>query len=44
MVGMRYFANMVEYRETSANQMGLPDSATGLMKETTEVTNLGVGV
>ena len=41
---MRYFANMVEYRESSANQMGLPDSAMGLMKETTEVTSLGTGV
>jgi len=35
---------MVEYRENSANQMSLPDSATGLMKETTEVTSLGMGV
>ena len=43
MVGMRYFANMVEYRENSANRMGLPDSATGLMKETTEVTSLEMG-
>lgn len=43
-VGMHYFANMVEYREISANQMGLPDSATGLMKETTELTSLGAGV
>jgi len=35
---------MVEYRENSANQRGLPDSATGLMKGTTEVTSLGAGV
>ena len=44
MVGMHYFANMVEYRENSASQMGLPNSTRGLMKETTEETNLGVGV
>ena len=41
---MHYFSNMVEYKESLANQMGLPDSTTGLMKETTEVTSLGVGV
>jgi len=35
---------MVEYRESSNNRMGFPDSAMGLMKETTEVTSLGVGV
>jgi len=35
---------MVEYRESSANQMGLSDSATGLMKETIEVTSLGARV
>ena len=44
MVSMHYFANMVQYRENSANQMGLPDSATASMKEMTEVTSLGVGV
>jgi len=35
---------MVEYRESSANQMGLVDSATGLMKETIKVTSLGARV
>jgi len=35
---------MVEYRENSANQMGLPNSATRLMKKTTEVTSLVAGV
>ena len=35
---------MLEYRENLANQMGLPDAAMALMKETTEVTSLGAGV
>jgi len=35
---------MVEYRESLANQMGFPNSATGLMKETTEVIILGARV
>ena len=41
---MGYFANMVEFRGNLANQIGLPDSATGLKKETTVVTNLKMGV
>ncbi len=44
MVGMCYFANMVGYKEDSANQIGLPDSATGLRKETIVVTSLEMGV
>jgi len=44
MVGMHYFSNMEGYREDSANQIGLPDSATGLMKEMTVVTSLETGV
>ena len=43
-MGMHYFANMVEYKEDSANQIGLPDSAMGLKKETTVVTSLKMGV
>jgi len=39
-LGMHYFANMVGHRENSANLIGLLDSATRLMKETTVVTNL----
>ena len=39
MLGMGYFANMVGHRENSANWIGLLDSATGLMKEMTMVTN-----
>ena len=31
---------MVECKGNSANQIGLPDSATGLKKETTVVTSL----
>lgn len=44
MLGMGYFSNMVGHRENSANQIGLPDSATGLMKEMIVVTNLEMGV
>lgn len=44
MVGMCYFANREGYREDSANQIGLLDSATGLMKEMTVVTSLEMGV
>ena len=44
MVGMNYFANMVGYKEDSANQIGLPDSATSLRKETTAVTSLETGI
>ena len=40
MVDTSYFANMVGYKEDSANQIDLPDSATGLRKETTVVTSL----
>ena len=41
---MSYLANMVEYKENSANQIGLPDSATSLKKEKTVVTSLEMGV
>ncbi len=41
---MRYFAYMVGYKEDSANQISLPDLATGLRKETTVVTSLETGV
>ena len=44
MLGIRYFANMVGHRENSANWVGLPDSAMGLMKEMTVVTNSEMGV
>ena len=44
MEDMGYFANMVECKGNSANQIGLPDSATGLKKETTVVTSLKMGV
>ncbi len=44
MVGMCYFSNMVGYKEDSANQIGLPDSAMGLRKETTMVTSFEMGV
>ena len=40
MVGMGCFANMVGYKEDSANEIGLPNLATGLRKETTVVTSL----
>ena len=41
---MGYFANMVECKGNSANQIGLPDSATGLKKETIVMTSLKMGV
>ena len=44
MLGMCYFTNMVGHMENSANWIGLLDSATGLMKEMTLVTNLERGV
>ena len=44
MVGRRYFANMGGYKEDSTNQIGLPDLAMGLRKETTVVTCLETGV
>jgi len=44
MMDICYFANMVGHRENSANWIGLLDSAMGLMKEMTVVTNLGRGV
>ena len=44
MEGMGYFANMAECKGNSTNQIGLPDSATGLKKETTVVTSLKMGV
>ena len=44
MEDMGYFVNMVECNENSANQIGLPDSAMGLKKEMTMVTNLEMGV
>ena len=44
MVDMSYFANMVGYKEDSANQIGLRDSATGLRKETAVVTSLEMGI
>ena len=44
MEDMGYFAKMVECKGNSANQIGLPDSATGLRKETTEVTSLETGI
>lgn len=37
---MGCFANMVGYKDGSANQIGLPDSTMGLRKETTVVTSL----
>lgn len=40
MEGMGYLANMVECKGNLANQIGLPNSATGLKKETTVVTSL----
>ena len=40
MEGMGYLANMVECKGNSDNQIGLPDSAMGLKKETTVVTSL----
>ena len=44
MEDMSYIANMVEYKENSSNQIGLPDSATGLKKEMMVVTSLKMGV
>ena len=44
MEDMSYLANMVEYKENSANQVDFPNSATGLKKETTVVTSLETGV
>ena len=44
MVGMGCLANMVGCKEDSASQIGLPDSATSLRKETTMVTSLEMGV
>ena len=44
MEGMGYLANMVECKGNSANQIGLPDSATGLKKKTTVVTSLEMEV
>ena len=44
MKDMGHFANMVECKGNSANQIGLSDSATGLKKETAEVTSLKMGV
>lgn len=41
---MEDMANMVECKGNSANQIGLPDLATGLKKETTVVTSLKMGV
>ena len=41
---MEDMANMVECKGNSANQIGLPDSTTGLKKETTVVTSLKMGV
>ena len=41
---MGYFANMVEYKGNSANQIGLVDSAMGLKKETMVVTSLRMGL
>ena len=41
---MSYIANMVGYKENSANQIGFPDLATGLKKEMTVVTSLETGV
>ena len=43
MVGMGCFANMVGYKDGSANQIGLSNSAMGLQKEMTVVTNLEMG-
>ena len=40
MEDMGHFGNMVECKGNSANQIGLPDSATGLKKEMTVVTSL----
>ena len=44
MEDMAHFANMVERKESSANQIGLSDSSTDLEKETTVVTSLETGV
>ena len=44
MEDMGYFSNMVECKGNSANQIGLPDSATGLKKEMIVVTSLKMGV
>jgi len=41
---MGYFPNMVECKKNSANQISLPNSATGLKKQTTVVTNSKMGV
>jgi len=41
---MAHFANMVERKESSANQIGLSDSSTDLEKETTVVTSSKMGV
>ena len=41
---MGHFANMVECKGNSANQIGLFDSAMGLKKETIVVTSLKMGV
>ena len=44
MEDMGHFANMVECKENSANQIGLSDSAMGLKKEMIVVTSLKMGV
>jgi len=41
---MSYLANIEEYKENLANQIGLPDSAMGLKKEMTVVASLETGV
>ena len=44
MEDMGYFVNMVECKGNSANQIGLPDLAMGLRKETTMVTSFKIVV
>ena len=44
MEDMGCYEKIVEYKENLANWIGMPESATGLKKETTVVTSLKMGV